>query len=498
MIFLKRFKIFLVNGLILTATSFLMRTVGFSFNIYISKKIGAEALGIFSLIMSVYMFMITIATSGINLATTRIIVEETASNIQACTKQAMKKCLFYSFTFGIFACMLLIAFSTPICIYFLHSQISPKLLYIVAISLPFIAISSCFNGYLTALRKNGKNAGARIFEQFIKIISTSLLLSFFLPNGLEYACLSLVLGETISEIASCIFTYFLYQLETKKHVQTNLSNTNYLKEIIQISLPVAITSYIRSGLSSLKQLLIPLRLQKSGLSSNVALSSFGMIQGMVMPILLFPEVLINSFSGLVVPEFAYYDTKKEKRKITYAISRIFRITFFFSIAMIGIFYFYADSISYLVYQNFEISSYLKIFAPLLFFMYLDSIVDNILKGLNEQIGVMKCNILDLIVSIGYIYFVVPILGLNGYIFVIFVSELLNSGISLYQLKQKTHFQIDGWNWIVKPFLGIFFTYFLCQLFSSFFSLTNFSILLQLFFFVVIYFLFLLSTHCLDS
>ena len=31
---------------------------------------------------------------------------------------------------------------------------------------------------------------------------------------------------------------------------------------------------------------------------------------MVMPILLFPEVIINSFSGLVVPEYAYFDTKK--------------------------------------------------------------------------------------------------------------------------------------------------------------------------------------------
>lgn len=56
-------KVFILNGILLTATSFVMRMVGMCFGIYISKKVGAEALGIFQLIMSVYMFSITVATS---------------------------------------------------------------------------------------------------------------------------------------------------------------------------------------------------------------------------------------------------------------------------------------------------------------------------------------------------------------------------------------------------------------------------------------------------
>ena len=63
MILLRRFKVFLFNGLILTFTALLMRCVGFSFGIYISKKVGQEALGVFQLICSVYMFFITFATS---------------------------------------------------------------------------------------------------------------------------------------------------------------------------------------------------------------------------------------------------------------------------------------------------------------------------------------------------------------------------------------------------------------------------------------------------
>ncbi len=60
---MKRIKVFIFNGIILTLTSLLMRTISMFFGIYISKKIGTQAVGVFGLIMSVYMFFITLATS---------------------------------------------------------------------------------------------------------------------------------------------------------------------------------------------------------------------------------------------------------------------------------------------------------------------------------------------------------------------------------------------------------------------------------------------------
>ena len=75
MIFIKRIKVFLLHGILLTITTLVIMTVGIFFNIYISNKIGAEGIGIYQLIMSVYMFLVTLANSGINLATTRIVSE---------------------------------------------------------------------------------------------------------------------------------------------------------------------------------------------------------------------------------------------------------------------------------------------------------------------------------------------------------------------------------------------------------------------------------------
>ncbi len=425
---------------------------------------------------------------GINLATTRIVTVQTTYYPDSNAKTSMKSCLKYSLCFGMLSAFLLTIFAKNISIYFLHSQISSNLFYVISISLPFIAMSSCLNGYFTALRKNGKNAISKVFEQFIKITLTAFLLSTVMPNGLEYACLSLVLGECVSEIMSFFLSFLLYFFEKRKYTKELNTNVNYIKAIFEIAIPVSVTSYIRSGLSSIKQVLIPIRLERSGMDCNTALSNYGIISGMAMPVLMFPEVIINSFSGLLIPEFTYYYTKGNYERISTIISKIFRVTLIFSICVIGIFLFYSNTISLFVYNNLEIGLYLKILCPLLLFMYLDGIVDNILKGLNEQLGVMKCNIADLFISIFCIYFLLPIFGMTGYIFVIFLSEIFNSLVSILQLKKITKFKFDFINWLLKPFVIIFISYFLTEFFVKNACYDIISFILKLIIFIGFYFL----------
>ena len=69
---MRKAKIFIINGIILTSSSLLIRGAGLIFNIYVANKVGQEAIGIFSLVMSVYSFAITFATSGVSLACTCI------------------------------------------------------------------------------------------------------------------------------------------------------------------------------------------------------------------------------------------------------------------------------------------------------------------------------------------------------------------------------------------------------------------------------------------
>jgi len=430
---MKKIKNFIFNSLILLTSSIILQIIGLFFNVYISNKIGSEAVGVFALVMSVYLFGITLATSGINIASTRIISEELASNNESGVKLATKKCIIISLITGILASLIFFIFCDFIVSSCLHNKVSHNVIYTLCVALPFISMSSAINGYFVAVRKAYKNAMAKFFEEFIKIIATTILLSFIMPDGLDYMCLSLILGDVISEILSFLFLYFLLKKDNTQRKSFRFSENSYIHRILRISLPVAFTSYIKSGLSTLKQIIIPISLEKSGLGCSLALSNYGIVGGMAMPVVMFPSVFINCFATLLVPEFTRYYVKNDSKRIKQMTAFILISTLIFSFLICLIIFFLAEPICNILYDKPDIFKYVKMLSFLIPCIYLDLVIDNILKGLDAQVSVVFINIADCLVTISFIYFVVPALGFPGYILSIFVSEIFNVILSLSKL-----------------------------------------------------------------
>lgn len=463
-----------------------MRFAALVFNIYISNQIGSEAVGVFSLVMAVYLFFITVATSGLNIAVTVIVSEKFAVNKDKIAIKAIRTCIFFSLLLGIVAGGLILLFSSFITDKCLHNMVSSKPLFYIAIGLPFIAMSSCINSYFTSVRKAYKNAITQVFEFAIKMIATVILLKINISKGVEYICIALILADVISEICSFTLIFILYIIDIKLKKLSNVRSFGQRINILKIAFPVAITSYIRSGLSTVKQLIIPTQLEKSGLSCNNALSKYGIINGMVMPVVTFPTVLINSYSTLLIPEFSTYVAQKNYKAINYISNKIFKFTCAFSVCICSIFLFFSNDLGLVIYNNLETGYYFKILAPLIFFMYMDNIIDCILKGLNKQFGVMCCNILDLSITTCFIYFLLPIWGINGYIASIFISELLNFSISLFQMIKYSRMKINFIDWMLIPLICSFTSYFVICIFNFRFVNLTFNLIANILLFVLIY------------
>lgn len=411
------------------------------FNLYVSNKIGSEAVGVFSLVMSIYLFAVTLATSGLSFACTSIVSEQFAKGNFLEGFKAVKSCIIFSLLLGLGSSFLVILFYHIIFKNWLTSIVSCLPFYLISIGLPFISISSVINGYFSAVRKGYKSALSQVFELFIKIIITFVLLNFYAKKDVESICSSLILADVISEICSCCLILILYKKDKVKYSQNIINNITFKKKILKIAFPISISSYIRSGLSTLKQFIIPSRLVLFGLSYNIALAEYGKISGMTLSVLLFPNVFIMSFSNLLIPEFASLTAQKYKKRILNICQKIFLVSSLFSICIYIFFFFFHNKISLMIFQNLECAQYIKILSPLVLFMYTDTILDNILKGLNKQFNVMFCNILDLIITIGILYFLLPILGITGYLLSIMISEIFNFCVSYFQLYRATSFKI---------------------------------------------------------
>ena len=479
-------KLFLINGTILTSTSLLMKFAALIFNIYISNQIGSEAVGVFSLVMAVYLFFITVATSGLNIAVTVIVSEKFALNKNQQAIKAIRTCIFFSLLLGIAAGGLILLFSNFITSKCLHNMVSSRPLFYIAIGLPFIAMSSCISSYFTTIRKAYKNAISQVFEFTIKMFATIILLKINISNGVEAICISLILADVISEICSFTLIFILYIIDIKLKKLEDIRSFGQRINILKIAFPVAVTSYIRSGLSTLKQLIIPTQLEKSGISCSRALSQYGMINGMVLPVITFPTVFTDSYSMLLIPEFSTYVAQKNYKAINYIANKIFKITCAFTMCICSIFFIFSNDLGLAIYNNIEIGYYFKIFTPFIFFMYMDHIIDCILKGLNKQFGVMCCNILDLSITTCFIYFLLPVLGIKGYVLSIFFSEVLNFSISLFQLFKYSGIKPNLIDWIVVPLFCSLVGFFVVNIWRfNFVGLVS-NLIFNVFLFVLVY------------
>lgn len=356
----------------------------------------------------------------------------------------MKKCIGITLITSISTSIFLWINSELITNTFLHQKIDSSIIKLVSLAIPLISMSSAISGYFAGVRRIYKNATGQFIEHTFKVIISAYLINHYLPNGIDYACFSLILGDLLSEIVSFIYIYIIYILDKKKYLSfyynENLptNSKNETSSILRISIPVAITSYIRSGLTTFKQLIIPSSLEKSGSSCNIALANYGIINGLAMPVITFPDILVKSFASLLVPEFARYHANNDYKKAK-SMTKILMLLLFITSGIISFLLFiFSDKISLILYKNTSSSIFIKMLAPLATFIYIDTVVDSILRGLDVQVGVMLINILDLLISVGFIYFVVPILGLKGYIISIYLSEVLNFSVSIYCLINVLH------------------------------------------------------------
>lgn len=454
---MKKVKKLLVNIFILTATSLLIRTVGVSFSAYLFNRIGATAIGTYGLILSVYGFAITLATSGIKFTVTRLTSEELGKNNEQGMKKIVRKALVYALGFSTVTGVILFWGADVIASYWLDNEETVLSLRILAVGLPFIAVSHVLSGYFTAIRKVVTGSVIMIIDQFVMIGITLLALTWLLPKGIAYACLALVLGSILSEVITCLLLCIEYGLEGKR--REGVKHTGYpisgvWRRLLAVSLPIAFSAYARSGLYTLQNLLIPKGLRKYGASGSEALASYGTIHGMVLPMVLYPSALMIALSELLIPELTECQVQQNYRQINYIINRVLKMSFLFTACVMGILFYFAEDLSGLFQDHPEVAFYLKVFAPLVLVMYMDTVVDGLLKGLGEQLKSMQYNVIDSFVSVLLVFFLIPIFGIRGYVFTVMVSELLNFVLSLSRLIKVTQVRINLLDVVIKPLLCI--------------------------------------------
>ncbi len=495
---MKHLRSFFKNGCILTATALLMRSTAMLFRIYLSRKLGATGLGLFTLIMSVYGFALTLATSGIHLATVHLTCHALAEESESELRGALRRCLGYSLSFGGAAAFLLFFLAPAIGSHWLNDVRTVSSLRILALGLPCLAVSSCINGYFHGVRRVTHTAVVQVMEQIVYMMGCAFLLSLWLPKGLEFACLAVVLGGLLADGLSMTVTVLLYRRDRRKHpLQRHTHPRGLTATLLSVALPVAVSAYARSALLTIEHILIPRGLQKFQGNGEDALASYGVLHGMALPAVLFAQAFLASFAGLLVAELSESQARGDQARLKRIFGRVWKATLPFCIGVSCLLYCFSDALGTLIYHQPQAGTYIRYLAPLVVVMYLDTVTDNMLKGLGEQVYSMRVNIIDSAISVVGVWLLLPRYGLTGYFVVLYFCEILNAVCSVGWLLWKLRTPLPLLSAGLPALLSSLGTFALWQLFKGFgltAPVTMMGLLSQLVFFSLIYLVWLWGMH----
>lgn len=446
-------KQFIKDGLLLTVTTLILRTAGVFFSARLSILAGSAVMGLYTQIMSVYSFAVTAASAGVNLGALRLTSECYGSGRQDEIRAGVRRCMSYCLKVGVSISIIFFTISPFLGSVLLGDTRTVASLRALSVALPFIAVSNAFHGYFNGVNRIYKSAAVNLIEQCVRITMTLTALNVVNTSDTESVCLALVGCNAFSEGFSCVILLILYLIDSKRFPSSAKDSSHLSKRFIGITVPIAFSSMIRSGLTTAEHILIPIGLRAFGEDSQSALSQYGIISGMVMPILLYPMALLSSFASVTISEFSARSSAGEsKKKISQTVSKGIGLALIYGIGCASIIRFFAEALGVSIYGNSQVSDFLRIMAPLIILMYLDHISDGMLKGLDKQNYVMKVNIIDAALSVVFAVILIPRFGIYGFVASIYICEFLNCACSFGMLMYCVGFPIDFLNYLALPTL----------------------------------------------
>ncbi len=449
--------LFVKNAAVLTVTSCILRTIGIFFRIYLSNSIGAEGMGLYQLIISVYVLAATFATSGISTAVTRLVADELVCGTAKTVRRVLHRSVAVSVVLGVLSTLAVYVGAPLISTYWIKDIRAVPALRMLSLSLPSMGVSSCLRGYFIARRRAANTSGTQLLEQAVRIGVVFCILGRFSEQGLAWACFAVMLGDTVAEWVSCGCLGINFLVDRKRMARSLPPRPHavcapVLKRLFAIAAPITTGRYLNSALRTAENLLVPQSIGRYLGSKEQGLSQFGALKGMALPLIFFPSSFLNALSTLLIPEISAANTLHQHQKINRAVERTLHITLSVSVLIAAVFTVYSTSIGNLLYHNHEVGIYLRVLAPLTPIMYAESMVDGILKGLNQQVSSLKYSVADSALRLVLIVLLVPRFGMGGFLAVMTVSNILTSGLNVRRLMQVTGLHIR-WNaWVLRPLL----------------------------------------------
>ena len=420
------------SALMLTGVNLLLRFVGTSFQVYLSGRIGAAGIGLLQLVMSVGGLAMVVAIGGIRTTTMYLTAEELGKGRPRNVTWVLSGCFLYSIIFSVTVSCLLYCSAPWIAANWIGDNRTVDALRLFAAFLPVSCLCSVMTGYFTAANRIGTLASVEVAEQAMSIALTLGSLTLWAGNDPCKACLCVILGSSLGAVLTLCCLIFL---RLREHMPKG-DKIPVRSRLLQSAIPLALADDLKSGITTAENLMVPKRLALNQATLN-PLAAFGMVTGMVFPIIMFPAAILFGLTELLIPELARCNAAGSKIRIHYLVKKSLQIAMVYGIFFCGLIFLLSEELCLRLYKNIDAAVYLKLYSLLIPMLYCDAITDAMVKGLGQQKVCVRYNIITSALDVIFLFLLLPRYGMMGYYVSFLITHLINFILSFRRLLKIT-------------------------------------------------------------
>jgi stage V sporulation protein B len=464
---------FLKNSIVLTLTNSTTGVLRFVFSIILSRELGAEGLGLFSLIMPIYDLFACLICGGMVTSISKQTSEFHSKKDMRNIHRTIKVTLLFDSLWSLVIIAFLFLNSNYISLKIIKDSRSLQSIWYICPALLFVALSSIIKGYFYGTYDVKTPAIIDIFEKSLRIAAVIFVIEFFSLQGIENTVTAVYIALACGEILSFILLYITYKYKKAKDNINNFSNhinesnSQLLFNILIMSIPLSINGFLSTGISTVSTLILPRRLVLAGFDHGSALAIIGKFSGMALTIVYFPLVVVTSMAIVLIPEISENITNKDYYTLEKRLNGVLRISLLLGLSTMAICIGMPKDLGNLFYGRTDLTTYIVFAALSAPFTYLSATSFSILNGLGKQGVLLKNSILMSIQELILLYILtsIPSINILGYGITLIVTSLTTYIMNLKEIRKKCNIEMN-----FKEVLIYFLVTIIIFLFTNIFSI----------------------------
>lgn len=413
----------------ITIFSVITRVFGFIFRVFLSRKLGAEGLGVYQISASVMGIFMTLVASGLPLVTAKTCAKYDH------TKEVDKKNI--SVTSATVIALAISLISTAIIILFqgvfvkfLGNTLVVELMLLMCPAIIFSAVYAVFRGALWGKNSFFWVSFTELIEQVVRLILTFIML--YSINDMFTATRLTAKAFSITCLISATLVAVIYfidggRLKFKK---------GHYKSLIKSSAPITGVRIASSLIQPLTATLIPMLLVSIGYTSSQAISEYGILMGMTFPLLFAPLSVVGSLSMVLVPKISTLKVSNKYDEIASNIENSINTSLFLSMLLIPLFISCGDLIGIVLFKNIQAGIYLQLSAVSILPIVISNITSSVLNALSLETKSFVNYIIGSVVLFACLFIFTPLIGINSVIVAFFLSMGVTAILNFRTIKKE--------------------------------------------------------------